>query len=218
MRDFGETEVEGTQVAQSRRSVGRPPDPRIEAKARAVALALYAEQGWGGFSFEAICRRAAVGKAALYRRWASREELLIDAIRGVEPETLIGEVESLREGCRSALDGYLDWWISDSGGAYLRLQVDQQEHEFLGELYRARVTGPLLETFRSLVDQAVESGEVPMGTSAALLVEGLFGTVLMRLISLSVSERQLLLAHRDSYIERVLDFVLGGAAAAAQEH
>jgi len=46
-----------------------------------AAIECYAERGWSGFSFEAVSVSAKVGRPALYRRWAGREELLIDAFR-----------------------------------------------------------------------------------------------------------------------------------------
>ena len=50
----------------------------------AAALAVYAEAGWSGFSFDAVARRAGVGKAPLYLRWASKEDLLLAAFRAAK--------------------------------------------------------------------------------------------------------------------------------------
>src|ERR1700759_5494534 len=40
------------------RGPGRPRDPNLEARVFAAALAIYAEAGWSGFSFEAVARSA----------------------------------------------------------------------------------------------------------------------------------------------------------------
>ena len=37
---------------------GRPLDPGLEDRVFDAAIALYAETGWAGFSFEAVARRA----------------------------------------------------------------------------------------------------------------------------------------------------------------
>jgi DNA-binding transcriptional MerR regulator/predicted nucleic acid-binding protein len=42
---------------------GRPRDPNLESRVFAAALRVYAEAGWSGFSFDAVARRAGVGKA-----------------------------------------------------------------------------------------------------------------------------------------------------------
>src|SRR5919109_2832266 len=58
---------------------GRRRDPQVEGRALAAALELYAEVGWSGFSFDAVARRAGIGKAPIYLRWSSKEDLLLDA-------------------------------------------------------------------------------------------------------------------------------------------
>jgi AcrR family transcriptional regulator len=46
----------------------------------AAALTVYGEVGWAGFTLDRVARRAPVGKAALYRRWPSKEDLLLAAL------------------------------------------------------------------------------------------------------------------------------------------
>ena len=62
-------------------AVGRKRDPLIEPRVFDAALRVYAHGGWSGFTFEGIARAAGVGKPAIYRRWSSREELLIAALQ-----------------------------------------------------------------------------------------------------------------------------------------
>jgi AcrR family transcriptional regulator len=45
-----------------------------------AALDVVAEHGLPGFTMEAVAQRAAASKTTLYRRWASREELLVEAM------------------------------------------------------------------------------------------------------------------------------------------
>jgi DNA-binding transcriptional MerR regulator len=59
---------------------GRPRDPDLESRVLAAALRVYAEAGWSGFSFDAVARRAGVGKAPLYLRWQSGQ--LVDFVLG----------------------------------------------------------------------------------------------------------------------------------------
>ena len=59
---------------------GRPADPGIERRVLAAALTVYGEVGWAGFTLDRVARRAPVGKAALYRRWPTKEDLLLAAL------------------------------------------------------------------------------------------------------------------------------------------
>jgi len=70
--------------------------PRVERSKAAIldaSLALLAEEGVGGFTVDAVAARAGVGKATVYRHWASRAELIVDAI-----SSLVTDEESLDHG------------------------------------------------------------------------------------------------------------------------
>jgi len=53
---------------------------RSKAVILAATLALLAEEGVGGLTVDAVAARAGVGKATVYRHWASRADLIVDAI------------------------------------------------------------------------------------------------------------------------------------------
>jgi AcrR family transcriptional regulator len=79
-------------VTQARRGPGRPRDPHADDQIMKAALELFVERGLEGANFEQIAKRAGVAKVTVYRRWSSREELLVQAIeqaRTVAPEAEI---------------------------------------------------------------------------------------------------------------------------------
>ena len=43
-------------------------------------MELMAEVGFAGVTVDAVAQRAGVGKATIYRRWKSKERLVLDAI------------------------------------------------------------------------------------------------------------------------------------------
>jgi AcrR family transcriptional regulator len=45
-----------------------------------------AEVGYAGLTMERIAERARTGKASVYRRWPTRAELVMDAVRSIYPE------------------------------------------------------------------------------------------------------------------------------------
>jgi AcrR family transcriptional regulator len=65
----------------SPRTGGRARDPELTGLVKAVATELLAERGMAGFTGEQIAKQAGVGKAAIYRRWPSLDDLLVDVIR-----------------------------------------------------------------------------------------------------------------------------------------
>ncbi|WP_034592008.1 TetR/AcrR family transcriptional regulator [Hamadaea tsunoensis] len=58
---------------------GRPRDPATDAAIHQATLELVAEHGAGGVSMEGIAARAGVSKQAVYRRYRSKGEALLDA-------------------------------------------------------------------------------------------------------------------------------------------
>ncbi len=51
--------------------------PQVTAAIRAAAFAELAEVGYGKLSMEAVARRAGVSKPTLYRRWPSKQQLVL---------------------------------------------------------------------------------------------------------------------------------------------
>src|SRR5438874_13423297 len=81
---------------------GRPRDPSRDGVIRAAILRLLADVGYGALTMDAVASEAGVGKATIYRRWRTKQELVVDTISDLNragsaaPDT--GSVESdLRE-------------------------------------------------------------------------------------------------------------------------
>ena len=74
----------GARMSETAESPRRMPGrPRSEASHQAIieaTLELLIEVGYGSLTMEAVRARAGVGKATIYRRWSSKEELVRDAI------------------------------------------------------------------------------------------------------------------------------------------
>ncbi|MEO5899072.1 MAG: TetR/AcrR family transcriptional regulator [Ilumatobacteraceae bacterium] len=58
---------------------GRPRDEACGPTILEATLDIVAEVGFAGFTVDAVAQRAGVGKATIYRRWASREALMLEA-------------------------------------------------------------------------------------------------------------------------------------------
>ncbi|WP_327581525.1 TetR/AcrR family transcriptional regulator [Nonomuraea sp. NBC_00507] len=76
-------------MTNGRRTRGRPRDPEADDAIMRAALELFVERGLEGANIEQIAKRAGVAKVTVYRRWSSKEELLIQAIE--RARTLVPE-------------------------------------------------------------------------------------------------------------------------------
>src|SRR4051794_23051797 len=80
---------------------GRPRDARCDHAILQATLDLLAEGGAGSLSIDGVAARAGAGKATIYRRWTSKEALLLEAlstdtsiIESPDTGTLRGDLES----------------------------------------------------------------------------------------------------------------------------
>ncbi|MEQ4718850.1 TetR/AcrR family transcriptional regulator [Nonomuraea sp. B19D2] len=60
--------------------VGRPRDGRVDGAIAAAARELLAEQGYAQLTVDAVASRAGVGKAAIYRRHATKQAMIFAAV------------------------------------------------------------------------------------------------------------------------------------------
>src|SRR5438067_8052092 len=79
------------------RKPGRPRSARAHRAILAAALALLAEEGFEAMSMEGVAARAGVGKSTIYRRWASKEALLIEAVSSIHAEAPIVDTGNIRD-------------------------------------------------------------------------------------------------------------------------
>jgi len=54
--------------------------PNISTGPRAALLRLLGEVGYGGLTVDAVAEEAGVGKATIYRRWRTKQDLIVDSI------------------------------------------------------------------------------------------------------------------------------------------
>ncbi|MEV7330267.1 TetR/AcrR family transcriptional regulator [Micromonospora sp. NPDC093244] len=87
-----------TSTADAPRSPGRPRSVRADEAIIEATLDLLAEGSTiEALSIEAIAARAGVGKATIYRRWAGKEALLLDALRRLKGILAQPEGHSVRD-------------------------------------------------------------------------------------------------------------------------
>ncbi|MFG2488688.1 TetR/AcrR family transcriptional regulator [Streptomyces virginiae] len=75
----------GAQPREAERGPGRPREERVTGAVLRAVVDLITEQGIGAVTMDAVAARAGVSKPAIYRRWPTKQDLIIAAA-----ETRIG--------------------------------------------------------------------------------------------------------------------------------
>src|SRR5512141_2126043 len=144
-----------------RRGRGRPRDPETDERITAAAAELLLQRGFDRTTVDDVAARAGVGKATVYRRWPSKEDLAVAAMESLYsaemPESDTGSIRTdLAESYRSVLT-FLN---AADGAAYLRTSIAESVRDHrIAALYRASAERRETQS-RATFERAIARGEV----------------------------------------------------------
>ena len=168
-------------AAEDRRPRGRPRDPMVEPRMYEAALAVYAERGWYGFSFEAVSRQAGVGQGSVYRRWSSRGDLLAEAVASrapaVPPIDTGDSAQDLALLARHFLLNYRD----EIGVVGLRMVLDSRTNPELAVAFGRLLKGARATDARAVVRRCFDRGDL-RGPTVDLVLEVVSGATLSHVL------------------------------------
>lgn len=187
---------------------GRPRNESCSTSILSATIDLVAEVGIAGLTMDAVAVRAGVGKATIYRRWSSKEALMLDAWMSCVTTPPVPDTGSLR----SDLDELflrIDHRLSDEAlqrvfpqmiaAAKVNPEVSEAYLAFLDERRRP---------MRSVLERAIARGELDAHTDVQFVGDLLYAPLLYRwLVTDGLVD--------DSIIGRVIDTVLAGLRANA---
>ncbi|GAA1695090.1 TetR/AcrR family transcriptional regulator [Kribbella sp. NPDC056951] len=163
---------------------GRPRDPDAEPRIRRYAVQLLLERGFDGMTVDDVAEAAGVGKATIYRRWASKEELANDAMAGLfDIEIPDADTGSLAGDLREVYGNALSFVNSPAGVALMRLGISEANRdERSAAIYRSLIDRRI-ELTKAALQRAWARGE-PVRRSAdpVMMVQWLSGLFVLRIL------------------------------------
>ncbi|BCP08029.1 TetR family transcriptional regulator [Mycobacterium paraintracellulare] len=134
-----------------------------------ATLAELAEAGYGGLTMEGIARRAHTGKAALYRRWAGKRELLHAALLfAVPPVPELRSDRSAKENLRTMLTAHRDLLGGKTAFPGIDIIAQLIHEPELRSHFADTVIGPRLKIIDSIFERAVDDGHIDPAKITAL--------------------------------------------------
>ncbi|WP_413805727.1 TetR/AcrR family transcriptional regulator [Streptomyces sp. OE57] len=187
----------------------RPPSGAATLRADKTAaiseavLDELAEQGYGRLSMEAVAKRAGVGKSALYRRWPSKQRMVIAVVSELSVALVeLPDTGTLRGDVLAGLRAVADWLTHPRFSRILPdLIAEAQRDEELSQALARCIGEPRRARMTDALDRAVERGELPPDLDRELALDLLGGLVYWR-----VSARGAPL--EPGYFERAADMAL----------
>ena len=196
-------------VSIVRRPTGHRPRVTGERETEILdaSLDLLARVGYDRLTMDAVAAEAKASKATLYRRWATKSSLVVDAILHTKAALQVPEVDTgnLRDDLVAMACSH--GGLTDARSAHLMAGIVTALHhdpEFAEE-FRSRVLGPKIAKTREVFERARARGEITADLDLDLLSPALAGIILHRSFVLG-------LPADDKTVERVVDEIIVPAA------
>ena len=179
-------------------------DPRIERTRNVVldaAAALIGEVGFGRTTIEAIAERSGVARSTIYRHWPDRPELFSDAIDCKIAQVSFSQTGDMRDDLLTML-GELAGRLGAAGGPMMMsLIAEARRDPQMAEMHE-RFTTARFARIQSILEAAVDRGDLPRGVDLTQMTEDLVAPLFFRaFIRPSPLDREWVEQHVDRWIE-----------------
>lgn len=173
-----------------------------------AALEVLQDEGFAGLTIDSIADRAGVSKATIYRRWESKETLLVDAVARVVEAVVIEDTGDIRHDLTAAVRGMCSFVTDTRAGEVFPWLVGEIANgSEIGTRYAGAVIVPRRRMLGELLTAAIERGDLREDLDVATAVDMVMGPVIMRRIA------GLLEGSGESWAETIVDSLLSGAHA-----
>lgn len=195
---------------EPRRKPGRPRSKEAHQAILDAALELLAEVGFQAMSIEQVAARAAVGKKTIYRRWSSKEALVLDAIRSIQAEMPVIDTGHVRD---DLISMYRAAWQSLQSRPlirplYLRLLSECDANPAVFHVFVSQLALPRFHQFMQMLEKAQARGDIRQDLDLHLVTDLLIGPMLFRWMATSILLPSPTQADLASFTEQVTHLVL----------
>lgn len=162
-------------------SAGRPRDASLDAEILRATVDLLVAAGPGGATVDAVARAAGTSKAAVYRRWPGKNELIVAAVRSLSRIPDVPDTGELRVDLLTCALRYAH--VDPRGIGVLRGVLGEAMRDpDLGAAAYETLGRPPAQAIEDVLHRAVDRGivasDVPVHLIAAIVPSVAFRTLL----------------------------------------
>jgi len=144
------------------RATGRPRSAAADAAILAATREALVELGWSKLTLGDVATRAGVAKTTLYRRWAGKNELVVDAVAELFDELRLPDLGSLAADIEGVVLQFAAILARPEAACGLMAVVAESTRD---DALRARIRTSVVEPQKRLVlqgrERAQQRGELP---------------------------------------------------------
>lgn len=192
--------------AAPRRSIGAR---RNLASAEAIleaAESVLSEDGYAGFSIEAVARRARAGKPTIYRWWPNKAALLLDVYQRQKREVVFPDKGPLEEDLFIFLHSLFRQWRETTVGDVFRSLIAEAQSNADAAKALAGYAADRRRHTGQIVGNAITRGEIPASVDAEMVADLVASYAWVHLLTGRLDEE-------DATLRKAVSYIVRGAAA-----
>jgi AcrR family transcriptional regulator len=184
-------------MSNTDKKTGRPRSIQSHQAMLRATLALLAEVGFDTMSIDAIATRAGVGKTTIYRRYASKAELVADAIESIREEIMIPDTGNLQDDMNAIIQNAAQITLSPLGRQTVAMIISSaSSNAQFAQIYWIKYLQPRRQAFAIVIERAKARNEIPLDLDSDLVFDTMSGIMLYALIFPPNSESWTAYIHR----------------------
>ena len=166
------------------RTPGRPRSAEADLAIVRAALELLVADGYRALTMEKVRERSGVGKATLYRRYGSKEELVRAVVEHMHQQLPVPEDSGSLQGDFAATAQRVLQGAARTGALTLmpRLLSEVVGEPEMHALFHEHLVEPRRKVVRAIVERAKARGEIREEVSTEVAVDLMVGPFIYRLI------------------------------------
>ena len=165
------------------RVIGRPRDERADKAILSATLELMAESGVHELRVDDVAGRAGVGKATIYRRYRSKDELITAAVAGLVSEITVPDTGRTRADLLALMRGAVKVYRGSVEAAVMPSLVEAMSRDAeLARLVREGFLAGRRAALRAVLERGIQRGDLRVDLDIDLALDVLGGPLFYRLL------------------------------------
>jgi AcrR family transcriptional regulator len=182
--------------------------PAITAAITDAVLAELVERGYARLSMEGVAKRAGAGKSALYRRWRTKQEMVLAVLAEISvPKAVDTDTGTLRGDVRASVAAVAAWLTEPPFSRIIPdLVAEAARTPELATAIATAIGEPRRALARTKLERAMARGELPPDTDLEMAQDLMAALIYWRMVVRQAPVEP-------DYLDRVTDTVLRGLGA-----
>lgn len=146
-------------------------------------MELIAQEGVEAMSIEGIAARAGVAKTTIYRRWSSKGEVIVAALKTIDEKIPIPDTGETRQDLVELIDAFMRAAIeSPLAPVVARVAAVATSNPEILDVFRSGLMGPRQAAVREVLQRGIDRGEVRPDIDVDLVVDLFPAIIIFRML------------------------------------